>query len=102
MDAPTLPDPFLGYYLLGRSRCEIIAAFVRQPERPLTAAGLRRETSAASNALQRERHALSSLGLIVRPRHARMHCVYHANAAHPALACLAGLLTPGRRGLNAP
>lgn len=87
------PDPFLGYYLLGRSRCEIIATFVRQPQRRWTSADLGRETTASKNALQRELHALSSLGLIVRIKQAQNRSVYCANPGHPAFGHLAGLVT---------
>lgn len=79
------------HHLLGEARTAILAALLMRPEDALHVRELQRITGMSPGALHRELVALAGYGVLTRTEVGRQ-VFYQANAAHPALPDLTGLV----------
>jgi hypothetical protein len=81
-------NPFLGEYLFGRARFEILRALLEGSARSWSVLELRMRSGTSDVAVRRELNALSGLGLLTSTRPARGPRQYKVVDGHPGIRAL--------------
>jgi hypothetical protein len=85
-------DPFIGEYLFGRARSEILRTLLVSPWRSWSVREVQVRSGISVVAVRQELKALSELGLLTSTRPARGPCQYKIVELHPGIRAIGELL----------